>query len=216
MSLAQKLGLLGILCLGESLLCNHTLIAALAALHSHFTNFEKRLTDLCLTGIVTMVFAAVRVAVMQTEGGKQHPEISWLALWSGIESSVAVSVACMTSFRVLFTHMRHGSSARHRQYYESAGGRVYPSSTGAPPKASHGSKKAWRSSTRDLGEVTEVDVEMEKLGQSHLVHTTCVGIEEARAASQASERDWPDTASQERILPEEAICVKTTWQTTHV
>ena len=72
---------------------------------------------LCL-GAVIIVFSVVRIIVTNTDG--IHPEVSWLALWSVIESSVAVFVACLTSFKALLvdrqqTNDHSGSGGRYYQ-----------------------------------------------------------------------------------------------------
>ncbi|KAK8039717.1 hypothetical protein PG993_008128 [Apiospora rasikravindrae] len=66
---------------------------------------------LSLGGIVA-VFAVVRVVV--TGDATRLAEISWLALWSAVESSVAVVVACLASFKVLFTQKK---KRKGTQYY---------------------------------------------------------------------------------------------------
>ncbi|KAK8078226.1 hypothetical protein PG996_004396 [Apiospora saccharicola] len=58
---------------------------------------------LSLGGIIP-AFSIIRVVV--TSDTTKLAEISWLALWSAIESSVAVMVACLASFKVLFTQQR--------------------------------------------------------------------------------------------------------------
>ncbi|KAK3673911.1 hypothetical protein LTR78_006113 [Recurvomyces mirabilis] len=172
MSLAQKMGLLGVLCLG----------------------------------VITMIFAAVRVVVTSSEGGV-HPEITWLALWSGIETSVAVSVACMTSFRVLFTQLRHGSSYRSRSGPSNGHGIGTPNI-----RSSSGPKKSWRSGTKELDSMTDPSVEMENFARQKHARTVCVGAEEVEGEGGLVERDWPETASEERILPPESIRVQKTWK----
>ncbi|KAK3648357.1 hypothetical protein LTR56_007474 [Elasticomyces elasticus] len=62
-------------------------------------------------GVIIVGFAVARIIVTDAQG--VHPEISWLALWSSIESSVAVIVCCLASFKALFTAQRQGSS-RHQ------------------------------------------------------------------------------------------------------
>jgi hypothetical protein len=64
--------------------------------------------------------AAARIIVTDTQG--VHPEISWLALWSAVESSVAVIVCCLVSFKALFKgqHASAGSQPYHAQGYGNA------------------------------------------------------------------------------------------------
>lgn len=77
---------------------------------------------LCL-GVVIIVFSVVRIIVTNVDG--VHPEVSWLAMWSSIESSVAVIVACLASFKAILTH---------RQRAKTGG-----SGSGAYRKHAHGS-----------------------------------------------------------------------------
>jgi len=73
---------------------------------------------LCL-GAVIIVFSVVRIIVTNTDG--VHPEVSWLALWSVIESSVAVVVACLTSFKALLVDRHRAQTNDH----SGSGGRYY-------------------------------------------------------------------------------------------
>ncbi|KAL5351692.1 hypothetical protein ACLOAV_003552 [Pseudogymnoascus australis] len=49
-------------------------------------------------GVIIIVFAVVRVIVTNTT--RTHPELVWLALWSAIESTIAVIVVSLISLRV--------------------------------------------------------------------------------------------------------------------
>jgi hypothetical protein len=66
-------------------------------------------------GIFIIGVAIARVIVTDTQG--VHPEISWLALWSVVESSVAVLVCCLASFKAMtkVQHDRSGSRIYHAQ-----------------------------------------------------------------------------------------------------
>ncbi|KXJ97313.1 hypothetical protein Micbo1qcDRAFT_171014 [Microdochium bolleyi] len=55
-------------------------------------------------GCIVAVFSVVRIAVTYTT--TTLPELTWLALWSSTESSVAVMVACLPSFKVLVSQNR--------------------------------------------------------------------------------------------------------------
>jgi hypothetical protein len=57
--------------------------------------------------------AVARIIVTDTQG--VHPEISWLALWSAVESSVAVFVCCLASFKAFFKSQH--ASEHSRPYY---------------------------------------------------------------------------------------------------
>ncbi|KAK5113389.1 hypothetical protein LTR62_003489 [Meristemomyces frigidus] len=193
MSLPQKLGLIAVLCLGESIVDDDTIAYPKKAGGS-----VRKLT-----------------VVISRQGGV-HPEITWLALWSGIESSVAVSVACMTSFRVLFTQMQSGS-ARNRSGPTNEAVRYGKPKSSSKLSSTGDNKKPWRSDSRevDLDSVrkTDYDYEMERLGRQRNAKTVCVGADEADNGIRLSnERDWPETSSDTDILPRESIRVHKTWR----
>lgn len=70
-------------------------------------------------GLLVIAFSIARIVVTDTQG--IHPEISWLALWSAAESSVAVMVCCLASFKTLYTAQRTGSTTRQRSTGGSSG-----------------------------------------------------------------------------------------------
>ncbi|KFY20341.1 hypothetical protein V491_03805 [Pseudogymnoascus sp. VKM F-3775] len=49
-------------------------------------------------GVIIIFFAVIRVIVTNTT--RTHPELVWLAVWSAIESTIAVIVVTLTSLRV--------------------------------------------------------------------------------------------------------------------
>lgn len=66
-------------------------------------------------GVFIIAVAIARVVVTDTQG--LHPEISWLALWSVVESSVAVLVCCLASFKTMFNSQQVGSQSRAYHAY---------------------------------------------------------------------------------------------------
>ncbi|KAL8665297.1 MAG: hypothetical protein Q9202_002348 [Teloschistes flavicans] len=52
--------------------------------------------------VITMIFAIVRTALVGSSNTTQ-PDSSWLYMWNAIEASVAIIVACLASFRNLFS-----------------------------------------------------------------------------------------------------------------
>lgn len=66
-------------------------------------------------GVFIIAVAIARVVVTDTQG--LHPEISWLALWSVVESSVAVLVCCLASFKTMFKSQQVGSQSRAYHAY---------------------------------------------------------------------------------------------------
>ncbi|KAI9883403.1 MAG: hypothetical protein M1823_004839 [Watsoniomyces obsoletus] len=65
--------------------------------------------------VAVMAVAVVRVCVLNRTG--QHPELTWLALWSAVESSVAVIVSSLASFKTLFAR------SKQPQYLHNTGGK---------------------------------------------------------------------------------------------
>jgi len=79
-------------------------------------------------GVLIILFAVIRIIVTNTT--HTHPEPVWLALWSAIETSVAVVVISLTSLKVFFTKSGTSSNARSgylqkpgQNYSERYGGR---------------------------------------------------------------------------------------------
>ncbi|KAK1815647.1 hypothetical protein LTR12_009924 [Friedmanniomyces endolithicus] len=87
-------------------------------------------------GLIIIGFAIARIVVADAQG--THPEISWLSLWSAIESSVAVLVCCLASFKALFTGQRHGSSRQPYYTHSSTRGRGVSSKHGSESHQEHG------------------------------------------------------------------------------
>lgn len=85
MPLKQKLGLIGVFCVGFAII----------------------------------TFSVVRI-VVTTRASGNSPEVSWLDLWSAIESGVAVIVACLTSFRILLTYRQRETKAPYAGLSEEA------------------------------------------------------------------------------------------------
>lgn len=81
-------------------------------------------------GCIVTVFSVIRIIVTYTV--TTQPEVSWLALWSTIESSIAVMVACLPSFKVLVAQNRGGSSSnsKSRSKYADMAGSAHQSGTG--------------------------------------------------------------------------------------
>lgn len=91
-------------------------------------------------GIIIVVFAVIRIIVTNTTG--THPEVIWLALWSAIETSVAVIIICLTSFKVFLRKGGDSSIAYGSQKYErGVGGRSAKDGglRGAIPLSDHNS-----------------------------------------------------------------------------
>ncbi|KAL8964718.1 MAG: hypothetical protein Q9183_004257 [Haloplaca sp. 2 TL-2023] len=77
----------------------------------HITFREKvALGAIFSVGLIKIAFAIIRVVKIGPSATHVNP--IWLAQWSMIEASVAVVVACLPSFRVLFAHGRRQSEIR--------------------------------------------------------------------------------------------------------
>ena len=63
--------------------------------------------------VVIMAVAIIRVAVVHEND--QNADISWLYLWSGLEAATACIIACVASFRQLFT-----SAAQQKPQHKAA------------------------------------------------------------------------------------------------
>ncbi|KAL8919871.1 MAG: hypothetical protein Q9172_004776 [Xanthocarpia lactea] len=61
-------------------------------------------------GLIKITFAVIRVVKIGASATHVNP--IWLALWTMIEASVAIVVASLPSFRVLFAHGRRQSEVR--------------------------------------------------------------------------------------------------------
>jgi len=97
-------------------------------------------------GLIIIGFAIARIVVTDAQG--THPEISWLSLWSAIESSVAVLVCCLASFKALFTGQRHGSSRQPYYTHSSTRGRGVSSKHGSESHQEHGEVRMSGASSR--------------------------------------------------------------------
>ncbi|KAI4168389.1 MAG: hypothetical protein LQ348_007504 [Seirophora lacunosa] len=81
----------------------------LQKLHNNRNRKEKlALGAVFSVSFIKILFAVVRVVKIGNVSAA-HVNPIWLALWSMIEASVAVVVACLPSFRVLFAHGRRQS-----------------------------------------------------------------------------------------------------------
>lgn len=164
-------------------------------------------------GAIIVVFSVIRIIVTNTTG--RQPEVSWLALWSSIESSVAVIVACLASFKVLLSG-RTGSNSYGAAGYNYGGQDGNHSS--ARPNDSRGlrsnrhgdTKGSIRVANRDLthrASVYEDGAEMQNLGSNRGNGVSnIVG---------GKKKDWDDDAESQQHLREEDIRVQTSFTVEH-
>lgn len=74
------------------------------------TREKLALAAIFSVGLIKITVAVIRV--VRIGASATHVNPIWLALWSMIEASVAVVVACLPSFKVLFAHGRRQSDIR--------------------------------------------------------------------------------------------------------
>ncbi len=171
-------------------------------------------------GVIIIVFSVVRIIVTNTIG--RQPEITWLALWSSIESSVAVIVACLASFKVLFSANR--GSSYPGGYGASGGGYRGNASSGRKDAGQRGSRygsryasnksSATRVGHRELTSGSFDDAEMQNLGtkNGHGNITITGGRDRDPRSRRYGEKEWDDDAeSQQHIMNGDDIRVQTTW-----
>ncbi|KAL8806231.1 MAG: hypothetical protein Q9182_001506 [Xanthomendoza sp. 2 TL-2023] len=79
-------------------------------------------------GMVCIVTSTIRVAQIHSKSGLRQPSPSWLIVWAIVEASVAVVVACLPTFGLLFpaqkTSYRHSdpqSKVGHRDRMQNEG-----------------------------------------------------------------------------------------------
>jgi hypothetical protein len=163
-------------------------------------------------GVIIIVFSVIRIIVTNTVGAQ--PEISWLALWSAIESSIAVIVACLASFKVLLSSKR--GTGGYDPSGEHYGGRYGNMSNG---RKTTGNRKSMIGTNKSSGtkvaqrELTESydDTEMNNLGGRYGGGTIVIGGKENRGR-RFGEKEWDDDQdSQQQILHGDDIRVQTTW-----
>jgi len=72
------------------------------------------------TGFVCILFATIRVVQIgsKTDGGNTQPDPAWLMLWTMLESSVAVIIACCPAFAALY---RTARDTQPRRSYDARG-----------------------------------------------------------------------------------------------
>lgn len=128
-------------------------------------------------GVVIMVFAVVRVIV--TEQHKNHPEISWLNLWSQIEASAAVIISSAAPFRAFFTQQR----TKSYQSRSSSGWYSAPASSSmAPVRGNSGPLPPIRLEGRSYqhasrhGSVTRVTSSRDFDNQERMMNDRAVGF----------------------------------------
>ncbi|KAL8672242.1 MAG: hypothetical protein Q9168_003289 [Polycauliona sp. 1 TL-2023] len=63
-------------------------------------------------GIVCIITSVIRVANIQSQARSSQPAPSWLILWAVIEAAIAVVVACLPTFGLLFPSQKPGATGR--------------------------------------------------------------------------------------------------------
>ena len=72
------------------------------------------------TGLICILFATIRVVQIgsKTNGGSTQPDPAWLMLWTMLESSIAVIIACSPAFAALY---RTARDTQPRRSYDARG-----------------------------------------------------------------------------------------------
>ncbi|KAI9820174.1 MAG: hypothetical protein M1827_005796 [Pycnora praestabilis] len=94
------------------------------------TKQKSALAVIFSVGVIVIAFSIVRVVIVNPETGNVDPV--WLALWSMLDSSIAVIVSCLPTFRVLFT-----ANIKSHYKYNNSGD---PSSRMRSPGTTRGSR----------------------------------------------------------------------------
>jgi hypothetical protein len=149
-----------------------------------------------------------------------QPEISWLALWSAIESSIAVIVACLASFKVLLSSKR--GTGVYDPSGEHYGGRYGNMSNGRKTTGNRrsmiGTNKSGGTKVghRELTSESLDDTEMKNLGGRYGGGTIVIsGGKDNRGSRFKGEKEWDDDQdSQQQILHGDDIRVQTNWNVT--
>ncbi|KAI0010050.1 hypothetical protein F4779DRAFT_639715 [Xylariaceae sp. FL0662B] len=160
MSVPQKVGLVGVLCLG------------------------------CIVAI----FALIRAVVNGSD--KRMPELSWFALWTMIESSIAVMVVCLASFKLIFNRQKSPNP-----YSDINGGRSRPNYSNRVAGGSFKGGSRVINSIHAKGSETELN----HIGNRHNITVTrsftVSRVHELAVTKPGRQRaNWIDTDSQEIML----------------
>ena len=70
------------------------------------------------SGFICIAFATLRVVQIGRQAGDQHaPNPTWLALWTVVETSVAICIGCSPTFAVLYRSVRPSQVSYDAQGY---------------------------------------------------------------------------------------------------
>ena len=95
--------------------------------------FRKKLALGGIFSLTLFVMIASIVRTVVTTNSSQNDDLTWMSAWAGIEMGVAIIVACLCSFRALFTNQSrsHGPPG-YKAYELEYGKRRGPSRQGYP------------------------------------------------------------------------------------
>jgi len=91
-----------------------------------------------LVGIITMIFAIVRVVSLDSSTANGQVSTTWLVLWGAIEGGVAILVGCLPSFAIF---IRSRVEASRAQSYGNSGQKM-PSTPNSQTRASRANSRA--------------------------------------------------------------------------
>ncbi|KAF4626585.1 hypothetical protein G7Y89_g11572 [Cudoniella acicularis] len=149
----------------------------------------------CLT-VIIMIFAIVRVAMVKS--WSFMPDETWLYMWSSIEQTVSIMIACLASFRTLFVKQEPTRKPQASIYYPSR-----PSKFNQSGKMglfrSYG-MRTWQS-TNDTTNITGLD----DGGEDTSLRRTLNGVHDNTVNG--------GIGSQEHIVPLQGIVVRKEFKT---
>lgn len=145
--------------------------------------------------VVVIVVAIIRVVLIsdRQSNGPKYAHIDWLYLWSNVEISISLIVACLASFRQLFTSTKATSSQ--------------PWSVGKPPTTNKGSILSFLLRTRRSRDAeatggdssvksvsshssrSQTELRSIPLNAVHVRHTIDIGSHHSDAPAQATRND---------------------------
>jgi hypothetical protein len=120
-----------------------------------------------LVGVITMVFAIVRVVSLDHTSSGGQVSTTWLILWGGIEGCIAIVVGCLPSFAIFIRGRVEASRAGHYGAYA-----ANSSAKGSKPASalqSFRTKSQARTESVMLDEVDPADRNAETDSQKSLV-----------------------------------------------
>ncbi|KAL2055361.1 hypothetical protein ABVK25_004169 [Lepraria finkii] len=93
----------------------------LSLLYGLHTDRKQKLAVAAIFSLSLIIIIVAVIRAIEIRASTDHVDPVWLALWSMIEGSVAVIVACLPSFRILLSTRERSSSSYKRRNPSSSG-----------------------------------------------------------------------------------------------